>query len=105
LPVRIRLANPDGALRIGMYVDVTVTSETGRDAVVVPSAAVQTVADKQVVFMPLGGGRFQSHDVTVGVERKDWVELRNGVPQGGQVVTQGSFELKALLQKSMLGGG
>ncbi len=104
LPARIRLVNPDGALRVGMFVDVTVTDALGREAVVVPSAAVQLVADKHVVFTPLGDGRFQSHDVTLGVETKDWTELRGGVPAGGQVVTQGSFELKALLQKSMLGG-
>ena len=105
LPARIRLANPDGALRVGMFVDVTITSQSGREAVVVPPAAVQIIADKRVVFTPLGGGRFQSHEVAVGVERQDWVELRSGVPAGDRVVTQGSFELKALLQKSMLGGG
>lgn len=104
LPARIRLANPDGALRVGMFVEVVVTDALGREAVVVPSAAVQLVADKRVVFTPLGDGRFQSHDVTLGVETKDWTELRGGVPAGSQVVTQGSFELKALLQKSMLGG-
>lgn len=105
LPVRIRLDNGDGALRAGMFVDVTITHALGRDAAVVPSAAVQLVGDKRVVFTPLGGDRFQSHDVTVGIERQDWVELRSGVEAGSQVVTRGSFELKALLQKSMLGGG
>lgn len=105
LPARIRIANGDMALRIGMAVDVSITNATGRDAVVVPSAALQSVADKQVVFTPIGKNRFQAHDVTVGVQRQDTMELRGGVADGDQVVTQGSFELKALLQKSMLGGG
>ncbi len=104
LPVRIRLDNGDATLRAGMFVDVTVTHALGRDAAVVPSAAVQLVGDKRVVFTPLGGDRFQSHDVTVGIERQDWVELRSGVEVGSQVVTRGSFELKALLQQSLLGG-
>ena len=105
LPARIQLANPDGVLRAGMYVDVTITDELGREAVVVPSAAVQMVADKHVVFTPAGEGMFQSHDVQVGVERPDWVELRGGIAAGEQVVTQGSFALKSLLQQTMLGGG
>ena len=105
LPARIQLANADGVLRAGMYVDVTITDELGREAVVVPSAAVQMVADKHVVFTPAGEGMFQSHDVQVGVEWPDWVELRGGIAAGEQVVTQGSFALKSLLQQTMLGGG
>jgi cobalt-zinc-cadmium efflux system membrane fusion protein len=87
-----------------MFVDVTITSDRGRDDVVVPAVAVQTVGDKRVAFTPLGADRFQSHDLTVGVERQDWVEVRQGLSAGDTVVTQGSFELKALLQKAMLGG-
>lgn len=102
LPARIQIANGDGALRSGMFVEVTLTSDRGRDDVVVPSAAVQTVADKRVAFVPLGGGRFQSRELTLGVERQDWTEVRGGLAAGDEVVTQGSFELKALLQKAML---
>lgn len=102
LPARIQIANPDGALRSGMFVEVVLTSDRGRDDVVVPSAAVQTVGDKRVVFMPLGDGRFQSHELTLGVERQDWTEVRGGLAAGDEVVTQGSFELKSLLQKAML---
>ena len=104
LPARIQLANPDGALRSGMFVNVTLTSDRGRDDVVVPSGAVQLLGDKRVAFTPMGGDRFQSHDLTVGVEQQDWVEVRKGLSAGDEVVTQGSFELKALLQKAMLGG-
>ncbi|WP_428488311.1 efflux RND transporter periplasmic adaptor subunit [Rhodopila sp.] len=104
LPARIRLANPGDTLRVGMFVDVTLTSDRGRDDIVVPSGAVQRVGDKRVAFTPLGDGRFQSHDLTLGVEQQDWDEVRNGLTVGDEVVTQGSFELKALLQKAMLGG-
>jgi len=104
LPARIQLANADGALRAGMFVNVTLTTSSERDNVVVPPSAVQMVGDKRVAFTPLGGGQFQSHDLTLGVERQDWVEVRQGLSAGDEVVTQGSFELKALLQKAMLGG-
>ena len=106
LPVRIPIANPDGALRIGMFVDVDVTSMRGRESVTVPSAAVQSIADKRVVFTRSGGDGFQSHEVQLGVQQPDWDEVLGGaIKPGEQVVTVGSFDLKALLQKSMLGGG
>ena len=105
LPARIQLSNADGALRSGMFVDVVLTSDRGRDDVVVPSAAVQMVGDKRVAFMPLGGGRFQSRELSLGIERQDWTEVRSGLAAGDEVVTQGSFELKSLLQKAMLDGG
>lgn len=104
LPVRIQLANPDGALRSGMAVDVTLISASGRDNLSVPSAAVQTVSDKRVAFTPLGNGRFQRHDLTIGVETQDAIEVSQGLNTGDQVVTKGSFELKALLQQAMLDG-
>ncbi len=102
LPARIQIANADGSLRSGMFVEVVLTSDRGRNDVVVPSAAVQTVGDKRVAFMPLGGGRYQSHELTLGIERQDWTEVRGGLAAGDEVVTQGSFELKTLLQKAML---
>jgi cobalt-zinc-cadmium efflux system membrane fusion protein len=104
LPARIQIANPDHALRAGMSVDVTVTRALGRASVVVPSAAVQMIGDKRVVFTPAGGDGFLSHDVEVGVQRQETVELRRGIEAGAQVVTQGSFALRALLQQSMLNG-
>lgn len=105
LPARIVISNPDLTLRAGMYVDVVVTRMLNREAVVVPASAVQLVDDKRVVFTPEGGDKFQSHDVQVGVQRQDSTEIQTGLKPGDTVVTQGSFELKALLQKSMLRGG
>ncbi len=102
LPVRIRLDNADGALRSGMFVEVTLTADRGRDGVVVPAAAVQLVGDKHVAFTPAGDGRFRSRELTVGVERPDWVEVREGLSAGDEVVTAGSFALKAVLQKALL---
>ncbi len=105
LPVRIKLANPDGALRGGMFVSVTLASGEGRDEVVVPSSAVQMVGDQRVAFVPLGQDMFERRDLTLGVQRQDFVGVKKGLKAGEQVVTDGSFELKALLQKSMLDGG
>ena len=105
LAARIRLANEDFALRGGMAVTVTLTSSRGRDDVTVPAGAVQMVGDKRVAFTALGGDLFKAHELTLGVQRPDWVEVRKGLSVGDPVVTTGSFELKALLQKAMLKDG
>lgn len=103
LPVRIRVPNADEALRAGMFVEVTITSNRGRQDVVIPSAAVQMIGSKQVAFVPLDGDRFQSRNLDLGLQDAGWAEIRTGVAAGESVVTTGSFELKALLQQQMLG--
>lgn len=104
LPARITIQNLDLALRIGMYVDVVVNRTLNRESVVVPATAVQVVADKDIVFTPEAGDGFQSHEVETGVRRQESIEIRRGLADGARVVTTGSFQLKALLQQSMLGG-
>ena len=105
LPVRIRVANPDGRLRAGMAVAVTLFAPTGGDGLVVPPSAVQLVGSDHVAFTDEGGGSFRRHTLDLGVERADWIEVRRGLSVGQRVVTDGSFALKTVLQKSMLGGG
>ncbi len=105
LPVRIRVGNPDGQLRAGMSVAVTLFTPTGADGLVVPPAAVQLVGNDHVAFTEEGGGSFRKHTLELGVERTDWIEVRHGLSAGQKVVTEGSFALKTVLQKSMLGGG
>jgi cobalt-zinc-cadmium efflux system membrane fusion protein len=104
LPARILLSNPDGVLRDGMAVDVTITSDRGRTDVTVPSAAIQLLGDRHIAFVPAGDNSFERRDVTLGVQGPDWTEIRQGVRAGETVVTNGSFALKAVLQQDLLGG-
>lgn len=104
LPVRIRVPNPDRRLRAGMSVQVTLFLPTGASGLVVPPDAVQLVGTDHVAFTDEGDGRFRKHVLDLGVQRTDWVEVRHGLSAGEKVVTDGSFSLKTVLQKSMLGG-
>ncbi len=104
LPVRIRLANPSGILRAGMFVDATLYDSTGRVGLVVPPGAIQMIGDRRVVFTALGNGRFRANDVTTGVQRKEWVEITGGLSETDQIVTDGSFALKSVMQSALLGG-
>ncbi len=104
LPARIVLANADGALRAGMFADVTLTSDRQRRGTVIPAEAVQSIDDRHVAFVRVSEAAFQPRDLELGVERPDWVEVRSGLKPGDTVATKGSFALKSVLQQNLLGG-
>lgn len=98
--VRIELANPGEILKLGTFVDLSFggasAGESGRSAVVVSRAAVQSIGTKQVVFVATDGpGIFVQREVSVGPEANGLVTIYSGVNSGERVVTEGSFLLRA----------
>lgn len=96
--VRIEMANPGQKLKIGMYVDVAFASvgTSGNTVPVVSAIAVQTINNRQVVFLATGTpGVFQLRDVRVGAESNGRVAVLEGLTPGERVVTEGSFLLRA----------
>jgi RND family efflux transporter MFP subunit len=95
--VRVEVPNAEGRLRLGMYVTLAFTTPGGERTVVIPRGAVQTIGERQVVFVsaPDEEGKFVAHTVEVGPLRGDRVIIRSGVQPGEVVVTEGSFFLRA----------
>jgi membrane fusion protein, heavy metal efflux system len=95
--VRVEVPNTEGRLRLGMYVTLAFTTSGGERTVVIPRAAMQTIGERQVVFVPAPDeeGKFLSRPVQVGPLRGDLVTIRSGVQPGEVVVTEGSFFLRA----------
>jgi cobalt-zinc-cadmium efflux system membrane fusion protein len=95
--VRVEVPNPDGRLRLGMY--MTMAFSTARDAPVamVPRAAVQTIGGRRVVFVavPEEEGRFIQRTVTLGPLAGALYPVLRGLQTGEVVVTEGSFFLRA----------
>ena len=106
IPVRIDVANPDGALRPGMSASASIPlgDETGT-VVAVPVAAVQRAEDDWVVFVPGEEGRFEVRPIGRGRELGGEVEVLTGLKPGETVVVDGAFLLKAELDKSRGAGG
>jgi cobalt-zinc-cadmium efflux system membrane fusion protein len=102
-PARIEVANPDGSLRANMFVSVEIAADLGREGVTVPAAAIQQTEDGPVAFVRTGADRFEKRALTLGVQRTDWVEVRAGIAAGETVATLGSFGLKAILLRALLG--
>jgi len=86
---RISVANPGGALRPGMFVDVTLAA-AARKALAVPSEAVIATGARTVVIVK-EGDRFRAASVTTGAERDGWTEVTGGLREGETVVASGQF--------------
>ena len=100
---RVTVPNPDGALKAGMFIAAEVAAPAGRDGLVVPSTAVQTIDGRPVAFVETAAGRFERRALTLGVVTADSDEVSSGLAEGDAVVTKGSFDLKAVALKALLG--
>jgi cobalt-zinc-cadmium efflux system membrane fusion protein len=102
--VRCQVPNPDQRLKPDMYAQGTLSAGEPRPVLAVPSAAVQEIDGKPLVFVKTARGSFERRDVTVGAETEGWVEVRSGVKEGEAVATTGSFLLKSELLEGSLAG-
>jgi len=86
--VRIVLANPDGALRPGMYAVAAFRSRKLTNRVVVPATTIMRLHDKDWVFRKEGDKRFRKVEVLAdGLAPDGMQEIRNGVKAGDEVIT------------------
>jgi cobalt-zinc-cadmium efflux system membrane fusion protein len=93
---RIEVANPDGSLRLDMYMDVAFTSAGGK-GLTVPESAVQAIGDKQYVFLPVSDseGSFTVRQLRLGPVSNGFYPVLEGLKVDDEVVRDGSFILKA----------
>jgi cobalt-zinc-cadmium efflux system membrane fusion protein len=106
--VRIEVANPGERLKSGMFVEVGFQASSGTatgEELMAPSAAIQRIGDRNVVFVPKEGepGSFEVRDVELGGVSDGYQRVLSGLQVGERVVTKGSFTLKTQLMKSSLG--
>jgi Cu(I)/Ag(I) efflux system membrane fusion protein len=90
MKVRIELANPDAALKPGMFADVVLEQPLGR-VLTVPESAVMTTGTRSLVFVARDRGRFEPREVKTGAHVDSWYEIRDGLAAGDSVVTQANF--------------
>ena len=101
--VRCVVSNPDGALKLDMFANVTLATTDSKDAFVVPAAAIQQIDGTSVVFVRQTPERFLRRNVTLGVSAGDVVEVTSGL-QGGEVIAgAGSFYLKTAALQDRIG--
>ncbi|MBD3368536.1 MAG: efflux RND transporter periplasmic adaptor subunit [Candidatus Eisenbacteria bacterium] len=89
----VRVPNPEGLLRPGMFADVELTL-AGREAVLVPLDGLlrQEGTGVSYVFV-IEGGKARRRNIALGDVFGDRVEARSGVAEGDLVVLAGRYRL------------
>ncbi len=107
IPVRLELANRDGALRPGMSASAFLPlGDTGAPITTFPAAALHRLECGWVAFLPTNTrGMFERREVGRGRTLGGEVEVLSGLKAGELVVVEGAFLLKAEAEKSAGGGG
>ena len=95
---RIVLANPQGAWRPGLFVNVEINSANLQVPVAVESEAIQTLGNRQVVFVR-EEKRFVPRSVKLGISDGKYIEVLEGLPLGTRYAAQGSYIIKSELTK------
>lgn len=90
--VRLRVPNPDLALRPEMYANVTLQLEGGTH-LAVPEEAVLRSGRRQIVFVDLGEGRLQPRQIRIGQRMANHYEVLAGLSEGELVATSAQFLL------------
>lgn len=89
---RVSVANPDGKLKPGMFVNVEVHASP-KDGIRVPADAVLDSGRHQVVFVAKGQGRFEPREVTVGSRTDGQAVIVDGLQENEVVATRAAFFL------------
>lgn len=92
---RVEVANPNLHLRLGMLAQIDIRAAEPSPTITVPREALQTVGDRQVVYLADSAGRFVERPVETGARDGDQVEILGGLQDGDRVVTKGSFFVRA----------
>lgn len=93
--VRIELPNPGGLLKPAMYADAQFITGDGAKALAVPDSAVLDSGTRQVVLVDRGQGVFEPRAVKTGMRADGYVEVKEGLNAGEQVVVRANFLIDA----------
>ena len=103
---RIELPNPAGSLKPSMYASIEIAGGGAEEKVLaVPDSAVLDTGTRQLVIVRRGEGTFEPRAVTLGRRAEGYVEVREGVREGDDVVVSANFLIDAESNlKAALGG-
>lgn len=102
---RIEVPNADGRLKPEMFATATIEAAGDkREAIALPDAAIVLLEGKPTVFV-FAQGAYEAREVEPGERIAGRTVLKSGVKAGDQVVTEGTYALKARKLKSQLGQG
>lgn len=88
--VRLVLTNPGVALKPGMYVNVAIAANLGRQ-LVVPASAVLQSGQRAIAFIDHGLGHLEPRAVATGPQVDGSIVILSGLKAGDKVVSSANF--------------
>jgi Cu(I)/Ag(I) efflux system membrane fusion protein/cobalt-zinc-cadmium efflux system membrane fusion protein len=88
--VRCSFANPEGLLKVGMYVGVAITPRFGR-GLVIPDTGVFRTGEHNVVFIDRGDGYLTPTEVELGAHLAHSFQVLKGLKAGERIVSSANF--------------
>jgi membrane fusion protein, copper/silver efflux system len=89
---RVSIANPRGEIKPGMYSTVALVSDLG-ESLTVPTSAVLYSGERAVAFVDTGDGVIVPHELVLGTQGRDHVQVLSGLAAGQRIVTSAQFLL------------
>jgi cobalt-zinc-cadmium efflux system membrane fusion protein len=94
VPVIYETANPDGALKIGANVRVSVRTGRAVSGVVIPASAVLDEDGRPVAYVQTEGEAFEKRELEVGGADSSRTLVQAGIRPGERVVTGAAYQVR-----------
>ena len=91
LRARVELANANGALVPGMFVQMQFMDMGNEKSLLVPTEAIIQTGKRTVALLAEEGGHFRPVDVEIGIESGGQTEVKRGLQLGQRVVVSSQF--------------
>jgi len=92
--VRLQVENPNGIMRLGMFVTATFRGSRDQEVAATPAAAVLHLHDRDWVYIPATGGGFRRIEVHAGQMLPGGLQQITSGLQVGQQVVSNALELQ-----------
>jgi cobalt-zinc-cadmium efflux system membrane fusion protein len=101
ITVRSEVENKEFKLKPGMFADIKIYLNHQTEVLVAPEEAILDEKDEKLVFLKKDG-KYLPVIVEIGIKEGGYVEILNGIQEGDEVVTKGSYQLKSKLYDEIL---
>lgn len=99
LVARVAVPNDDGLWRPGMAVEARIVTAQAEVPLRLPLSAIQRFRDWQVAFLRIGD-TYEIRPLELGRSDGEWIEVKDGLKAGDEIVVEQSFLIKADIEKS-----
>ena len=101
---RIEISNEDDDFHAGQFVDAAIEAGGGAEVLALPESAIVLMDGSPTVFK-IDGDEIEPVRIETGDASGGWIEVNSGVAEGDEIVTEQTFLLKSLIQKTKMGEG